>query len=250
MQKRTLHIYPDAEAASRAAARQVADAVRQAVAERGQFALVLSGGNTPRRLYELLAAPPLRDEVDWPKVLFFWGDERPVPPDHPQSNYRMAREALLGPLGIREGQVRRMKGEAVNLAAAALDYQNDISQALGNPAHGEPPAFDLVLLGMGADGHTASLFPATPALTETRQWVAANRVLKLDCTRLTMTPMLLNRARQVQFLVTGADKADALAEVLEGPLDVVRLPAQIIRPSAGKVDWFLDAAAAGKLKRA
>jgi 6-phosphogluconolactonase len=245
----TLHVYPDADQICRAAAESVVTLAGAAIAERGRFNLVLSGGSTPRRLYQQLAKAALRERVDWSKVEFFWGDERPVPPTSPDSNYGMAREALLEPLGIPKEHIHRMEGERHNLESAAQDYEAVIARVLGTSFLIAPPRFDLILLGMGPDGHTASLFPATPALTETHQWVVANPVLKFGVERLTLTPMVLNCAVNIHFLVTGADKAAIAAEVLEGPLDLQRLPAQLVRPPEGQVDWFLDEAAASKLKK-
>jgi 6-phosphogluconolactonase len=244
-----VNIYQSAEEACRAAATAVVAAAREAIAERGRFLLVLSGGSTPKRLYQLLAGPLMRSEVDWSRVEFFWGDERAVPPDHPDSNYRLAHEALLGPLDIGERQIHRLGGEASDLDAAAHEYQNEIARVTGTTQHGEPPGFDLVLLGLGPDAHTASLFPATPALMETRRWVVSNPVLKLNTVRLTVTPMVINRSAHVFLLVTGTDKAEALAEVLEGPIDMQRLPAQLIRPARSQPVWFVDQAAAGKLTK-
>lgn len=249
MRKYTLNIYKDPDEASRAAAEALVKIARESLTARGKFSLALAGGNTPRRLYQLLAGP-LRDEVVWSGVEFFWGDERPVPPDDPESNYRMARETLLDPLQIPEEHRHRMRAEAADKDAAAQHYQDEISRVLGAVGSGDTPALDLVLLGLGPDAHTASLFPATPALIESRRWVVANPVRKLDAVRLTMSPMLLNRAAHVFFIVEGAEKAPALAEVLEGPIDTQRLPAQLIRPASVNLVWFVDQAAASKLKKA
>lgn len=249
MRKYTLNIYKDLEEASRAAANEVVTVLQRAIFERDRATLALSGGSTPKRLYELLAGDPFRGKVDWPKVHFFWGDERPVPPDHPQSNYRMAKEALLGPLQIADDHIHRLKGEERDRNAAAEAYQNEIAAVLGVSAIGEPPVLDVTLLGLGEDGHTASLFPATPALLETQQWVVNNPVLKLDCDRLTMTPMLINRSANIFFLVSGSQKAKPLAAVLEGPVDTQRLPAQLIRPARGKLIWFVDKDAATGLSK-
>jgi 6-phosphogluconolactonase len=249
MKRYSLHVSTDAEHACRSAADKVIAIGQAAVSERGRFTLVLSGGSTPRRLYQILAAAPFRELLDWSKVEFFWGDERPVPPDHADSNYRMAREAMLEPLGIVADHIHRLEGERAKLDAAAEDYQAEIARVLGTSFLTGPPRFDMVLLGVGPDGHTASLFPATPALNETHKWVVANPVLKLGLERLTLTVMLFNRAANVLFLATGADKAAVLAEILEGVLDVQRLPAQLVRPPEGHVDWFIDEAAASKLKK-
>jgi 6-phosphogluconolactonase len=249
MRKYTLHIFQDAEETSRAAAEAVLAVAEETIAARDRFCVALSGGSTPKRLYQLLTGPLLRKQVDWSKAEIFWCDERPVPPDHPDSNYGMAREVLLQPLAIPDSRIHRMQAEQFDRAAVAEDYQNEIARVLGITTVGEPPALDLVLLGLGADAHTASLFPATSALLETRRWVVANRVIKLDSERLTMTAMLINRAAHIFFLVAGEDKATALAEVLEGPIDTQRLPAQLIRPAQGKLVWFVDQAAASKLTR-
>jgi len=222
--------------------------MRVAIGRQGRCTFVLSGGSTPRRLYELLAAPPQRDQIDWTRVDLFWGDERAVPPDHKDSNFRMANEALLQPLSIPATRIHRMPAERADRDRAAADYQAEIARVFDVPADGVPPAFDLVLLGLGPDGHTASLFPRTAALNETRRWVVSNHVPQLGTDRLTMTRVILNRAACIMFLVAGADKAAALAEVLEGPADAERLPAQLIRPETGRLVWLIDGAAAARLK--
>jgi len=209
--------------------------------------VVLAGGSTPRRTYQLLATSPLRDQLEWDKVEFFWGDERTVPPVHPESNYRMAREAMLAKLPVPDQNVRRMQAERADRDAAARDYQAEIARVFAVQPEGEPPAFDLVLLGMGADGHTASLFPYTTALEATKRWVVPNLVLELGTYRLTMTAVILNRAACVLFLVAGSDTAQPLAAVLEGPPNPTRLPAQLIRPATGKLLWLVDQAASSQL---
>ncbi len=186
--------------------------------------MALSGGSTPRRLYQLLAGEPFRGQVDWPRVEIFWGDERSVPPDNKDSNYRMAHEALLEALKLPAGHVHRMQAERADRDAAAREYQDEIARAFGVDANGGPPAFDLVLLGMGPDGHTASLFPHTAALGETKRWVVVNHVPQMNTDRMTLTYPVLNRAREVLFLVAGADKAERLDELLQGPPDPQRLP--------------------------
>jgi 6-phosphogluconolactonase len=236
---------PDAEEVARRASASTAEIAREAVAQRGQFAIALAGGDTPRRMYQRLSTD---SSVDWSKVEFFWGDERAVPPDHPDSNYGMARAALLGPLGIDARRIHRIAAERGDPAAAALDSENEVALIVGGTPGGPPPQLDLVLLGMGADGHTASLFPYTRALWETRRWYVANDAPGLRARRVTATFALLERARAVLFLVTGESKAAALAEVLEGPWDPERLPSQRLRARAGRVDWFVDAAAASRLR--
>jgi 6-phosphogluconolactonase len=240
----TVRTFDNAEAVSRAAADEFVRCAGEAVAARGRFAVALSGGSTPRRLYQLLAGPPWRDRVEWDRVEVFWGDERCVPPDHPDSNYRMAREALLSHVPVPAGQVHRLEADRPDHDDATRAYQETLARAFGSAA--EPPRFDLVLLGMGPDGHTASLFPQTAALGQTARWVVANFVPKFDADRLTLTYPVLNRAREVLFLVCGADKADVLREVLEGPADPRRLPSQAVRPE-GALLWFVDRAAAARL---
>jgi 6-phosphogluconolactonase len=237
---------PDADAVAREAAGLWARLAADAIAERGRFAVALSGGATPRRLYEVLAEPPLRSSVAWERVEFFWGDERAVPPAHPDSNYRMARLALLDPLAVDPARIHRLEGERADLDAAARDYEAEIARVLGG-APGAPPAFDLVLLGLGRDAHTASLFPGTAALAEARRWVVAHFVPALGANRLTFTFPLLAAAAHVVFLVAGSDKALPVAEVLEGAHDPSRLPAQGVRPASGRLVWLLDRHAAGKL---
>jgi len=242
MSSRIIRTFPDVESLSEAAAQEFVRCTREAIAARGRFAVALSGGSTPKRLYQLLTGEPFRGQVDWGRVEIFWGDERSVPPDDSQSNYRMAREAMLTKLPIPDDHIHRIEAERPDLDAAARDYQNVLARVLS----GDPPALDLVLLGMGPDGHTASLFPHTDALRETTRWVVPNHVPQLHTNRLTLTRPILNRAREVLFLVAGADKADRLAEVLAGPTDPTRLPSQSIQPD-GQLVWFIDQAAAGRL---
>ncbi len=241
--------FADAEAVSRAAAEEVARRAREAVSARGRFTIALAGGSTPRRLYELLAGPPFREQIDWSKMEIFWGDERSVPPDHKDSNFRMARLAMLDMVPAPASNVHRIHAEQPDRYAAARDYQAEIARVLGVAVTGEPPAFDLVLLGMGPDAHTASLFPGTIALTETSRWVVANYVDKFATYRVTMTAPILNRSRCVMFLVAAPDKAAPLAEVLEGPPEPARLPSQLIRPAGGELVWLVDHAAASRLRQ-
>ncbi len=200
---------------------------------------MLSGGGTPKLLYELLATEPYRDRLNWSKVEIYFGDERCVPPDDPQSNYLMAHAAMLSKLPIPEPNIHRMRGE-LPPEQAAVEY----GQLLKAKFHDGGP--DLVLLGMGDDGHTASLFPGTAALAETHHRVMANHVPQMDTWRLTMTYPFLNRASAVLVLVEGQKKAARLHEVLEGPRDPKRLPIQGIHP-AGKLTWLVDVAAAGMM---
>ncbi len=251
MSPRTIRIYPnefpDVETLSKAAAFEFVRCAGEAVAARGRFTVVLSGGSTPKRLYQLLAAEPSRSQIDWGRVEIFWGDERCVPPDHKDSNYSMACEAMLAHLPIPAEHIHRMEAERADRDAAARDYEAVLARVFGIGNGEEPPVFDLILLGMGPDGHTASLFPHTKALDETHRWVVPNHVPQLNTDRLTLTRPILNRGREVLFLVTGADKAERLAEVAAGPADHKRLPAQSIRPPEGKLIWFVDSAAAARL---
>jgi 6-phosphogluconolactonase len=247
MTAHTVRVFADAEALSEAAAHEFVRCAREATAARGCFTVALSGGSTPRRLYQFLAEEPFRGQMDWSRTQVFWGDERCVPPDDAQSNYRMAREAMLARLPLPADHVHRLEAERPDKESAARDYQAVLARVFGADPAGPPPAFDLVLLGMGPDGHTASLFPHTQALGETGRWVVVNFVPKFQSDRLTLTRPVLNRAREVLFLVAGADKAAVLAEVLAGPDDPARLPSQSIRPAEGRLVWFLDRAAAARL---
>jgi len=241
-------VLPDPEAAALEAAKRTIRIAEDIIRQGREFRLVLSGGSTPKRVYELFSGDPFRSRIHWNRVHFFWGDERCVRPDHPDSNYRMARDSFLQKLGIQEENIHRMKGEAPDPDIAARDYEEEIRKHFGSSLGSPPPSFDLVLLGMGTDGHTASLFPSTPALKEASRWVVANPVPKLETHRLTLTPAILNRAACIIFLVTGEDKAETLSRVLEGPLEPERLPSQLIHPFVGKLLWLLDRAAAARLK--
>lgn len=246
----TITVVDTPEAVARAAAERFVALAREAVAARGRFVVALSGGSTPRALFQLLAKEPFRSQPAWDRVEVFWGDERSVPPTHNDSNYRMAKEALLDHVPVPASRVHRIQAERDDVAAAAADYEAEIARVLGGTAGGTPPALDLILLGMGPDGHTASLFPGTTALGEQRRWVVANWVPKFNTNRVTLTYPILNRGTQVLFLAAGSDKAETLREVLEGPADLPRLPSQGIRPAAGGPVWLVDRAAAAKLKAA
>jgi 6-phosphogluconolactonase len=235
----------DAEAVARAAAEELAGAAARAVAGRGAFTLALAGGSTPRRLYALLADPaaPFRARMPWDRTHVFFGDERAVPPDDRDSNYRMAREALLDHVTV--ASVHRIHGED---PAAADAYEAELRRFFGIAAAGEPPRLDAILLGLGADGHTASLFPGTSAVEETVRWVASPFVARLGARRTTLTLPVLNRGRTVLFLVSGAAKATALARVLAPAPGTEPLPAARVRPDAGAI-WIVDDAAASGLAR-
>ncbi len=243
---RDVRVLADPEAVSRAAADDFVALAREAIG-RGGFSVALSGGSTPRRLYELLAEAPRRTAVDWSRTDVFWGDERAVPPDHPDSNYRTARAALLDPVAAPAERVHRIKGELADPEEAAREYEAELARVFGAAPGGPPPALDLILLGMGADGHTASLFPHSHALGERRRWALSVQDARPGVARITLTPPVLNRGREIRLLVTGRDKADALHEALEGPREPDRLPVQLIAPEAGRVVWLVDRAAASKL---
>ena len=232
-------VLPDPAAVARAAAEHVVSSARQAIERQGSFTLALSGGSTPKALYQLLAAEPLASQIHWPTVEVYFGDERAVPPGHAESNYRMAEEALLEHVPIPEKNIRRMRGE-IDPEAAAVEYGRMLKERFG-----EEGGLDLVLLGMGEDGHTASLFPGTAALAEAKHRAVANFVPKLNAHRITLSAPFLNRSKEVLILATGAAKAAVLKEVLEGEPDPQRLPIQLIDPPDGSVTWLVDAAAAG-----
>ena len=238
-------ILPDPAALADEAARRFANLAQAAVADHGRFAVALSGGSTPRALHERLARPPLRDSVDWANVHVFWGDERMVPPDDPESSYRMARETLLQHVPIPAANIYPVPTVGGTPEAAAHAYAETVAAVFGvNPAR-----FDLILLGMGPDGHTASLFPGQPEVVRPSEVLVAavHNAPKPPPTRVTFTYRLINAAACVLFLVTGADKATALREVLRGSADIARLPAQGVRPEQGELVWLMDAAAAKEL---
>jgi len=231
-----------------AAADEVIQTALEAVRQRGRFAIALSGGSTPKTLYTLLAANAA-NSLPWDHMYFFWGDERHVPPDHPDSNYRMAHEALLSKVAIPPGNIFRIPSENPDAAAAAEAYEQTI-RSFFDASPGVFPRFDLILLGLGPDGHTASLFPESAALQENSRLVAANWVEKLQTSRITFTLPLLNAARVVLFLVSGTDKAAILHEVLECKGRDEKYPARLVRPSEGKLIWLADRAAASDLTAA
>jgi 6-phosphogluconolactonase len=234
----------DADAFADAAAAVFIESAIASVADRGRFSIALSGGSTPRAVFARLAGDETaRLKVSWRQIDWWWSDERTVPPGDPDSNFRMAFESLLGHVPIDPARVHRLKGE-VEPAQAASEYERELRAAFGVSA-GEIPRFDLVLLGLGADGHTASLFPGTPAVTERERLVVANDVPAMRAVRLTFTLPLINRARRVAFLVSGAEKAPILARVLEGPRGA--LPAQLVSPDDGELVWIVDSAAARDL---
>jgi 6-phosphogluconolactonase len=246
-----VRVLDDPAAVQRAAAEEFAARSEVAVRARGAAFVALSGGSTPRALHALLAEPaePFRARVPWTSLHVFWGDERPVGPDHPDSNYAMAHDTLLRHVPVPPAQIHRIPGEDSDPARAAERYADELRRVFGAFGRLETgwPRFDLVILGMGADGHTASLFPGTDVVHETSRLVAAPWVATLGTHRITLTPPVLNAADRVVFLVTGGDKADALAGVLEGPRQPAIYPSQAIAPRAGAPVWLVDRAAAARL---
>ena len=242
--KPRIEIFTNTAELARAAAHSFLAHSRDAESKRGNFTVALSGGSTPKSLYKLLADPneEFRDQLLWDRTHFFWTDERHVGPDHPDSNYRMANEAMLAHVPVPNVNVHRMPGERTNAEEAALDYESEIVTFFAKDGL---PRFDLILLGLGTDGHTASIFPGSEVLQEKRRLIAAPWVDKLNSYRLTMTLPLLNNAATIAFLVSGTEKAEILREVLQGAPS--RFPAQEIKPTNGELNWLVDSAAAEKL---
>ncbi len=238
-------IYPDSDTLSHEAARYAVRVASKSITTHGRFTLALAGGSTPKKLYGLLASEPYRDQIDWALTEIFWSDERCVPPDSEDSNYYLAHEVLLSKVPIPASQIHRMPADAEKHDEASLAYIQEIQRVFGTNGI---PSFDLIQLGMGPEGHTASLFPHQPSLHEQTRLVIPVTVPKPPPPRLTFTPPLLNAAIHILFLVTGQDKADALQAVLEGEYNPDEYPAQIIRPTKGEVTWMLDPAAASKLR--
>ncbi|MBC8170203.1 MAG: 6-phosphogluconolactonase [Anaerolineae bacterium] len=237
-----IQIYSDHPALIRAATEHIITQANAAINQHGRFTLALSGGSTPRPVYEQLAAETER--IDWTKVHLYWSDERTVPPNNPDSNYHMAHEALLRHIEHECGNIHRIRGE-IDPAQAALEYEAKLR--VNFPDDGFP-GFDQVLIGMGDDGHTASLFPHTAALNETERWVVANQVEKLQTWRITFTAPLINAAHQVTFLISGDKKAAPVYEVLQGASNPQEYPSQLIHPVNGQLTYLLDTDAANLLK--
>jgi 6-phosphogluconolactonase len=245
----TIEVFRDPAALARGVAEQIVARGAEAIAARGRFLLTLAGGSTPKAAYETLASDDFVNRLDWSRVHVLWGDERCVPPDDARSNYRMAREALLDRVPIPPDNIRRMRGEDDPQQAAAA-YEVLLRELLRDSGEVELPGtgLDLVLLGLGDDGHTASLFPGGTAVRETVRWVVAEYAAAFAMWRITLTPVAINAARNVSFAVSGPGKAARLHEVIDGPRTPDLLPAQVVEPVRGRVTWLVDEAAASRLR--
>jgi 6-phosphogluconolactonase len=246
----SIDVQPDAATLARAAAERFVVAAERAIADHERFVVALSGGSTPRHMYELLAHEPFASRVNWSRVQMVWGDERCVPPTDPESNFHMVREALLDHVPLPASNVHRIHGEE-DPARAAESYEATLRELLRTPTG--PPSFepgrsiDLVLLGLGDNGHTASIFPGSAAADERVRWVAAEYVPAVAMWRLTLTAPVLNSAAEILFLVSGGAKASIVKRILEGPRRPRDLPAQLIAPARGRTQWLVDRAAAADL---
>lgn len=245
-----LKTFADLDDLARGAAEEITKSAEQAIAARGRFTIALSGGDTPRPAYRLLAQEPWRERIDWSRVHVFWGDDRHVPPDHPDSNFGMAMDTLLSQVPIPADNVHRMRTEKPDAQRAAEEYEWTLRSAF-DLEQGEWPRFDLVLMGIGADGHTASLFPGSEAVRERSRLAIAPWVGSLGTFRITLTAPVFNHAALALFLVSGEEKAEALRAVIEGvesDFEPDRFPAQVVRPEKGKLLWLVDRAAARCLR--
>lgn len=248
MAKVNINIWNDLESLSAAAAIEFARIANDAIRENGRFTVALSGGSTPVELYKLLSSEEFISKLDWEKIFFFFTDERDVSPASNQSNFKMVNELLFKPLKISKPQIFRWQTEIINAVGIAEQYEKYIRKFFKMPGEGIP-SFDLCLLGLGDDGHTASLFPHTKALTETKALAVANIVKKLKVFRLTLTFPVINSAKNIWFLVSGDQKAKMVLNVLEGEYEPEKFPAQAVKPIDGKLSWFMDDPAAHLIKK-
>lgn len=239
-------IFPDGGQLSVAAAEYIVRVAQESIATHGRFTIALSGGSTPRKLYAMLADEPYRGQIDWALTEIFWSDERCVSPDDEESNYHLAQQVMLSKLPLAASQIHRVPADEPDREAASLAYTQEMRRVFGTDG---VPHFDLIQLGMGPEGHTASLFPHQASLKEQQRLVMSVTVPKPPPPRLTFTPPLLNAAVHTLFLVTGPDKSEAVQAVLEKPYQPDEYPAQIIRPTEGEVTWMLDTAAASLLTK-
>lgn len=243
-----IKIVDDAEAMSRAAAQALIEHITESFQKHDAYSIALSGGSTPRSLYALLANDTeLRKQIPWERVHIFWGDERHVSPDHPDSNYRMANTALLSKVPIPATNIHRIRAEDPNADKAATNYEQEIYRFF-NIKSGQMPRFNCVLLGMGSDGHTASLFPGSPALGEKKRLVMSNWVEKFNSFRITLTLPVFNNADLILLLVSGGQKAEIVKAVLANDSETIRFPVQYLQPTNGVLTWILDQSAASRLK--
>ncbi len=245
--EREIRILADGAAIAKRAAQEFVQSAATAVRTKGAFNVALAGGSTPKALYSLLVNDPtLRSHLPWDKIHLFFGDERHVAPDHPDSNFRMAAEAMISKSPLKPEQVTRIKGEYPDADQAALEYEKALREYF-KLKNGEYPRFDLLLAGMGNEGHTLSLFPGTKALHADGRLVVRNWIGKLYADRITLTAPAASNSAEIIFMVTGADKAPALKAVLEGPFEPEQLPAQLLQPQNGKLLWLVETAAGGML---
>ena len=247
--EREIRILADAAAIAKRAAQEFVQSATGAVRQKNAFHVALAGGSTPKALYDLLVSDPvLRSQVPWDKMHVFFGDERHVGPGHSDSNFRMATETMLSKAPLKGNQITRIKGEYPDAGQAASEYEEAIAAHFKLKA-GELPRFDLLLVGMGNEGHTLSLFPGTKALHADGRIAVRNWIGKLYADRITLTAPAACAAAEILFMVTGADKALALKGVLEGPYEPEQLPAQLLQPKSGKLLWLVDTAAGGMLSK-
>ena len=240
-------VFPTIESLNVFAAEKFVEIATDSIERRGRCAVALAGGSTPKALYRLLSGDEFKNQIDWTKVFFFFGDERNVLPEDEENNFRMADENLFKPLQIPFEQIFRWQTELKIAEEIAADYETAAKVFFALPENGFP-RFDLILLGMGADGHTASLFPESKALRETEKIAVANWVEKLKTMRLTLTFPVINNASNIMFLIAGAEKAEALREVLEGERQPDRFPSQKVKPDDGNLLWLVDAQAASRIQ--
>lgn len=240
-----IHIQPDAEAVAVAAAAFITERIVKTLEKQERFTIALSGGNTPKRLHHLLSHPPYKDQIDWDRLHIFWGDERYVPLDDERNNARMAYDTLLNYVNVPDEQVHIMKTDLPDPGESALQYDSILHRYFGKSEN----SFDLLLLGMGDDGHTLSLFPGTEVVHETRKWCTSFFLEQQDMFRITLTKSIANRSACVLFLTTGKGKASALQHVLNGPTNINLYPAQTIQPENGETHWIIDTAAASLLPK-
>jgi 6-phosphogluconolactonase len=239
-------VFKNAEQLSHALAEWITSLIEETLSRHEQFSLVLSGGSTPKRLHILLASSPFKDRIDWKKIHIFFGDERAVPLDDERNNARMAFDTLLNKVAVPPEQIHIMDTD-LSPEAAAMEYEEELCEYFGTDIL-PPRTFDLVLLGMGDDGHTLSLFPGTPIIYEEKSWVSSFFLKSQNMYRITLTKNIINRAKHIVFMISGKEKANALHEVLEGVRNPDLYPAQVILPTSGELHFFMDEAAASLLR--